>query len=136
MVIKDKILPGRPKAGPEMQRVVEGWVVFRHTRDWQPPTDVYETADGTLVIQVEIAGMREAEFSLALGERMLVIRGVRGDPVAKRAYHQMEIRYGEFRTEVYLPWDVDVEKVEAVYEDGFLCISMPRTPARRVPVAE
>ena len=136
MVIKNKILSARPQAGPEMQRVVEGWVVFKHTRDWQPPTDVYETADGGLVIQVEIAGMREDAFSLALGERKLVIRGVRQDPVSKRAYHQMEIRYGEFRTEVYLPWAVDSEKVEAVYEDGFLCISLPRMPAHRVPVAE
>ncbi|HIE38374.1 MAG TPA: Hsp20/alpha crystallin family protein [Anaerolineales bacterium] len=122
------------RGGPEVQRLLqEGWAVFRQTRAWEPPTDVYENEDG-LVVQMEIAGMREEEFSITLGERLLVIEGVRRDPEPKRAYYQMEIRYGEFRAEVYLPWAVDPERVEATYEGGFLRLLIPRPPARRVQV--
>lgn len=124
----------RPQGGAEIQHLLrEGWVVLRQTRTWEPPTDVYENERG-LVVQVEIAGMREEDFSITLSERVLVIEGVRRDPEPKRAYHQMEIRYGAFRAEVYLPWTADPEEVEATYEAGFLKITLPRPPARRVPV--
>ena len=69
---------------------------------WRPPTDVYETEDA-IVVRVEIAGMREADFTVALVERSLLIRGVRQDLTERRAYYQMEIPFGEFSTEVELP---------------------------------
>ena len=89
----DMIVPGR-------------WVVVRHTNAWRPPTDVYET-DEAVVVRAEVAGMKEADFSVSLTDRILVITGVRHDPSPKVVYHQMEVRYGEFRTEVYLHWAVE-----------------------------
>lgn len=131
-VVRAELLP----AGPDVQRLLrEGWVVFRHVRAWEPPTDVYEN-EGGLVVQVEIAGLREDDFSITLSERVLVIEGTRRDPEPKRAYHQIEIRYGEFRAEVYLPWSVDPDRVEATYESGFLRVLLPRPPAHRVPVVD
>ncbi len=113
----------------------EGWIVYRHTCAWQPPTDVYED-DAGLVVQVEIAGMRSEDFSISLAGQMLVVAGVRTDSASKQMYHQMEIRFGEFRAEVYLPWSVEPEDVEASYEDGFLKVCLPRPMAQRVPVVE
>jgi len=135
MVVKKRIVQARGVQGRhEVQRLLrEGWIVFRHVRPWEPPTDVYENDRG-LVVQMEIAGMREEDFSISLGERLLVIAGVRRDPEPKRTYHQMEIPYGEFRAEVYLPWAVDAEQVEAIYENGFLRVILPRSPVHRVPV--
>ena len=46
---------------------------------WQPPTDVYET-EKSIVIQVEIAGMHDSEFTIALEKRVLSISGVRQSP--------------------------------------------------------
>nr|HID13610.1 Hsp20/alpha crystallin family protein [Anaerolineae bacterium] len=117
------------------QLLGEGWVVCRHTCAWQPPTDVYENDEG-LVVQVEVAGMRSEDFSISLTGRTLVIAGTRTDAAAKQTYHQMEIRFGEFRTEVYLPWPVEPEDVEASYEEGFLKVHLPRPRAQRVPVVE
>jgi HSP20 family protein len=137
MAIKNRIVSGQwLEAGNDVRRLLrKGWVVFRHTREWEPPTDVYEKEEG-LVVQVEIAGMREEDFSITLGERMLVIEGVRHDPEPKRGYYQMEIRYGEFRAEVYLPWPVDPDQVEATYQAGFLRVFLPRPPAHRVAVVD
>jgi len=113
----------------------EGWVVCRHTCAWQPPTDVYED-DAGLVVQVEVAGMRSEDFSISLAGQTLVIAGTRTDSASKQTYHQMEIRFGEFRAEVYLPWLVESEGVEASYDEGFLKVRLPRPRTQRVQVVE
>jgi HSP20 family protein len=113
----------------------EGWVVCRHICAWRPPTDVYENGDG-LVVRVEVAGMRSEDFTISLAERTLVVAGTRVDPAPKQTYHQMEIRFGEFRAEVHLPWHVEPEDVEACYQEGFLTVHLPRPTSQRVPVVE
>ena len=78
------------------------WRLAMRPHVWRPPTDVYETEEA-IVVRVEIAGMREQDFTVALDDRTLTIRGVRSDPTERRAFYQMEIPFGEFSTEVELP---------------------------------
>jgi HSP20 family molecular chaperone IbpA len=94
---------------------------------------VYET-DDSAVIMVEIAGLNEGEYDIALTGRTLTITGERRDPAEKLAYQQMEIRYGRFRTQVYLPWAIDALHTEAQYENGFITVSLRKAQARRIPV--
>lgn len=119
-------------SGPETHKVLEGWNM-RHMQVWEPPTDVYESDTG-LVVRVEIAGVREEDLSITVSNRLLTISGQRQDLDVKQAFYQMEIRYGEFSTEIYLPWAVDPEQVRAAYEAGFLRVVVPRPSAHRVPV--
>jgi HSP20 family protein len=102
---------------------------------WRPPTDAYETED-TLVVRVEIAGMRESDFLVTLEDQYLLIRGVRPDSAERKAYHQMEIPFGEFSTEVELPFPVVAERIEAVYRDGFLRVVLPKAQPHQVTVNE
>ena len=116
------------------------WLPLRRIKTWRPPTDVYET-DDRVVVKVEIAGMEEGDFTISLSDRSLTIAGVRHDPLAETegrtlSYQQMEIRYGEFKTEVYVPGAIVEEEIEATYEDGFLRVVLPKVKARKVPVAE
>jgi HSP20 family protein len=106
-------------------------ILSQHGRVWCPPTDVYETSD-CLVVKVEVAGMAEDDFALTFADRTLVIAGTRRDPAAKLGYHQMEILYGEFRTDVYVPEIVDVDGIEASYQDGFLLVTLPKSQPHRV----
>ncbi len=112
------------------------WIVCRHVCAWQPPTDVYEDDDG-IVIRIEVAGMQTEDFSVELTgtgmERQLVITGVREDRVSKRLYHQMEVRFGDFRTRTHVPWAVEAQDVEASYADGFLIVRLPK-PSQHLPV--
>jgi len=123
----------------EMDRLLEEalpsirWINVRRRRVWRPPTDVYET-DTHIVVKVEIAGMKEEDFRLSLSNRTLTIAGVRRDPAEKLTYQQMEILYGEFETQVYLPWPVEEDQVEATYEDGFLKIMLPKARAKRLVI--
>lgn len=97
---------------------------------WSPPTDVYEIEDG-YVVKVEIAGMREDNFEVAIENNILMISGHRPDLPERRAYHQMEIQFGKFEIAVGLPAPVDVENARALYEDGFLTINLPKINAKR-----
>ena len=107
--------------------------VFRHSHAWRPPTDLCETEEA-IVANIEIAGMREGQISVSISDKLLSVTGVRSGTAPKGAYHQMEIQYGEFLTEVRLPTSVDEEQIEASYADGFLTITMPKRKAFRVPV--
>ncbi len=93
---------------------------------WSPPTDLLES-DNACIVRVEIAGMREEDFEVALENDVLMIRGSRSDPSGRAAYHQMEIRFGKFATAVMLPCPVKVEQAQIVYRDGLLTISLPKS---------
>jgi HSP20 family molecular chaperone IbpA len=109
------------------------WRIISRPHAWRPPTDVYETEE-SIIIRVEVAGMQEADFTISLVERSLTIRGIRQDSSEKRAYHQMEIPFGEFNTEIELPYAVIADKVEATYRDGFLRISLPIAQPKHIKV--
>jgi HSP20 family protein len=109
------------------------WMLTRHGQVWRPPTDVYETDEG-IVVKVEVAGMSEDDFSIVFSEHTLVINGIRHDTSTKRGYYQMEIPYGQFRTEVYVTETIDPEDIEARYKNGFLLVTLPRRKARRVKI--
>jgi HSP20 family molecular chaperone IbpA len=100
---------------------------------WRPPTDVYET-EASLFVRVEIAGMREEDFTIQLDGRALSIRGARQDITERRAFYQMEIQYGEFSVEIELPVAVVPEKVEAVYANGILKIVLPKARSHHIRV--
>lgn len=108
----------------------------RHGSLYTPPTDVYET-DELIVVQIEIAGVRQSDLAVSLYDRRLIISGTRVDrgPIG-RAYHQMEVPFGDFRAEVELPLAVDESRVDAEYSDGFLRIRLPKQKPRRIDVAE
>ncbi len=109
------------------------WRTLSRLHAWRPPTDVYEVEDA-IIIRVEIAGMHETDFTISLVDRILTIRGVRQDTSERRAYHQMEIAFGEFNTEVELPYTILNEKVEATYRDGFLRIRLPIEQPKHIKV--
>jgi HSP20 family protein len=103
-----------------------------HT-SWIPPADLFETQNN-ITVRVEVAGMRDEDFSIELNGRNLIVRGTRNDISERRNYYQMEIQFGEFSLELTLPSPVDAQKVEAIYENGFLRIQLPKASPRRIPI--
>lgn len=101
------------------------WQVRVNPHVWSPPTDVYET-ETAYVVRMEIAGMRQQDFSVTVEHNFLTISGVRPDIPERRAYQQMELRFGEFRTVVTLPGPIDAAISGAEYEDGFLVVVLPK----------
>ncbi len=103
---------------------------------WVPPTDVYETED-EIVVQVEVAGVKQSDLAVSLQDRRLIITGTRSDHgPTQRAYHQMQVRFGDFGTEVELPAPIDESGIVASYVDGFLRIVLPKQKPRQIDVQE
>lgn len=92
---------------------------------WRPPTDVYETAE-QIVVVMEIAGVSEEDISVTLYSDLLVVEGRREEPLFFKtnmsACHQLGIKYGDFRSETYVPVNVDHDTVSAEYQGGMLSI--------------
>jgi HSP20 family molecular chaperone IbpA len=109
------------------------WRMASRPHTWHPLTDVYETEDA-LIVRVEVAGVRETDFNITLTERSLQVRGVRSDTTERRAYHQLEIPFGEFSTELDLPFPILSDQIEAVYNDGFLRILLPKARPMHIKV--
>lgn len=97
---------------------------------WRPPTDVYECEDA-IVIKVEVSGLRAGEAEVIVQKTLVVIRGERRDysPHCKRAFHQMEVRYGKFERRVLIDIPFDRDAIACKYSDGFLEVVIPKKPA-------
>ena len=102
---------------------------------WSPPTDVYE-ADDAYIVRVEMAGMRQSDFEITIEDGFLQISGTRPDVAERRAYQQMEIRFGRFSTSIGLPGPVDIDLSHAEYEDGFLTIHLPKARSNFAEIKE
>ncbi len=97
--------------------------------------EVYEVED-ELIVTVEIAGVTEDDLNVEIDESVLRIAGTRPFPEGsrRRVFHQTGIPYGDFEAEVFLPFAVALDDVEAAYENGMLHVHLPRArPTRIVP---
>jgi HSP20 family protein len=112
-----------------------GWQVQVRAGLWSPPTDVYET-ENNYVVRVEIAGMRDEDFEITIENNFLMISGSRPDIPERRAYQQMEIRFGKFETVVGIPGPLDFESSHADYKEGFLTVTMPKAKPNQIEIEE
>jgi HSP20 family protein len=100
---------------------------------WNPPTDVFETEEN-FIVRVEIAGMKDADFEVAIEKHVLTISGNRSEPSERRAYRQMEIRFGKFEIAVEISVPVEIERSVAEYKDGFLVVQLPKLSPKHIEV--
>jgi HSP20 family protein len=109
------------------------WRLIVRTPAWRPPTDVFETEEA-FVVRVEIAGMKEDDFLIELDQNTISIHGARSDWPERRAYHQMEIYFGEFGIQMELPGPVIASQVRADYQEGFLRVTLPKARPLQVRI--
>ncbi|MDH3943392.1 MAG: Hsp20/alpha crystallin family protein [Anaerolineae bacterium] len=125
-----------PRGEGAQPRFVITALVHRSTNRinvWQPPTDYFELAN-EYIVRVEIAGMENAEFKISYEEKALMIQGKRKEISETGAFRQMEIRFGDFVSYVEMAGPVDVDGIQAEYEDGFLTVTMPKLKPSRIDI--
>jgi HSP20 family protein len=111
--------------------------VLTATRLWRPPTDVFET-ETQVVVLMEIAGMKQKDLNVSLIDNVLVIKGDRQEKTLahKTFYRNMEINYGMFERNIYLPEFIDPDSVKAEYKEGFLEIRLEKKEGKRSKAKE
>jgi HSP20 family protein len=99
---------------------------------WQPPVDLYETADA-YVLTAEIPGVDRDDIDIQTGEGRLTLSGMRRErPMACEQFHRIERGHGSFQRTFQLPLPIDPAGVTADLKDGVLTIRCPKSdPATR-----
>jgi len=113
---------------------VANWRITVQPRLWQPPTDLIET-ESSFIVQVEIAGMQEKDFIVGYNKNLLVISGTRCEKYTDCVFHQMEIQNGEFFTSLRIPAPINKNAISAVYENGFLQITLPKSKTHKINIS-
>ncbi|MCF6148668.1 MAG: Hsp20/alpha crystallin family protein [Candidatus Kuenenia sp.] len=100
---------------------------FDASSPWKPPTDIYETPD-EIIVKMAIPGTKPQNVQVSFSKDTLTISGYRTDnsPHKKICFYQVEIRYGYFERNFYIPKPVDTNNIKASYTDGFLHIVLPK----------
>jgi HSP20 family protein len=89
------------------------------------PVDVYTTAE-EIVVTASLPGLLPEEVDISLEGDTLTIRGELRPPLGNVEYLFQERPYGPFSRALLLNVPVDVDKVEAVFENGVLTLTLPK----------
>jgi HSP20 family protein len=94
---------------------------------WVPAVDIKETEDAFL-ITADLPGFSVDDVEVTVENRVLTIRGERAFEEASEgeSYRRVERSYGTFTRSFNLPESVESDKVEAMFRDGVMSISLPR----------
>lgn len=102
-----------------------------------PALNVWEDED-QLYAEAELPGFSLDELEIYVTGNQLTIKGERRSPESEGGtWHRQERGYGKFARMVELPGELDGDKVSAVFKDGVLLITLPKTEAvkpRRIEV--
>lgn len=95
-----------------------------------PAMNVWTSSDGALVT-AELPGVQKEDIEITVVGQTLSLKGSRKVEELKEGYqyHRQERGYGNFTRSIELPFPVDAEKVEAVFDKGVLEITLPRSEA-------
>lgn len=93
--------------------------------------DVKEAEDSYL-IEADLPGVNRESIDLEYANNYLTISATRNDTLEENQdnYVRRERRYGEFKRSFYVD-DVEENKIDAVFNDGVLKITLPKQENRR-----
>jgi HSP20 family protein len=99
---------------------------------WHPALDVFET-EKTIVVRIELAGVRRDDLRVSVDGDRLHIRGVRRPQEDQhiQRLHQMEIAFGPFERTVRIGVPFERDQVSAHLENGYLSVTLPKRISER-----
>ncbi len=96
------------------------------------PLDVYEE-DDNLMIKASLPGIKAEDLHIEVHRDVLTISGQTQQETKRKEedYILNERHYGQFKRSVVLPYNVQVDQVEAEFEDGILTLILPKMVATK-----
>ena len=122
----------------EMNRMFDGF--FRgdltekasNLTSWIPAVDITEHEDG-YVVKVDLPGVSKDDVRITFESNVLTIRGEKKQEreANKENVHRIERSFGTFQRAFTLPTSVKYDRIDAVYKDGILAITLPKAEEAR-----
>lgn len=110
-------------------------ILNRHFDDMYPedtdslsmPLELKDKKD-TYEVKAELPGVKKEDLDIDLNNHYLTIKAKKIEEKEENedSYKKSEFNYGEFSRSVYLPQEVDVEKIDAKLEHGILKLNIPK----------
>jgi len=96
--------------------------------DWSPAVDVSED-DKEYTITADLPNIDKKDVKVTQDDGMLTISGERRREAEerKKTWHRVERSYGNYVRSFQLPDEVDHKKIDAVFKNGVLKISLPKS---------
>lgn len=91
------------------------------------PVDIYDSGE-SIVVSASIPGIKPEDIDISITGDTLTIKGETKfeEKVEKANYIRQERRFGRFERSLSLPTQVQSDKVEAVFENGVLNLTLPK----------
>ncbi|GMQ78584.1 MAG: hypothetical protein BMS9Abin02_1103 [Anaerolineae bacterium] len=85
--------------------------------------------DDAYIVKASLPGIKPDDLDISITDNILTIKGEVKDEetISEKHYRLRERHYGAFTRTITLPTTVDVDAVEATYEDGVLTLNAPKT---------
>ena len=107
------------------------------------PVDVYEK-DDQLVVQAFVPGLRAEHLDIQIEDGVVSISGqfptlYDTDEAGGFAWYARELRGGQFRRSITLPYAVDWDNANATVADGILTLQLPKAAEakpRRIQISD
>lgn len=90
------------------------------------PIDVYTTTS-EIVIIAAVPGLSAEEVEVILEDETLTIRGELPSPLENVEYIFQERLYGRFSRALTLNVPIDVDNIEATFDNGLLILTLPKS---------
>ena len=92
-----------------------------------PPINLWISEHGAK-IEAEVPGIESKDIDILVMAESLTLKGNRQQEESNSGsvYHRQERGFGSFARTIELPFKIEVDKVEAEFSKGILCISLPR----------
>ena len=95
---------------------------------FSPRTDIKES-DKDFRVSAEMPGIDHKDIDVSIHNGILTISGEKKVEKEEKStdYHHVERSYGCFSRSISLPDYVNTDKIEAMYKNGVLTVSLPKT---------
>ena len=93
-----------------------------------PAVDIVEKDTG-YTVTTELPGVAEGDIDVKFSDGMLTITGEKREEKEekKKDYFLSERRYGSFKRSFRVSDGIDADKIEAIFKNGVLTVTLPKT---------
>lgn len=88
--------------------------------------------DGNVYAKLVVPGIQREDINVSIQNNVLAVSGKKVKPKIDGKLYRGHCWYGEFSREIAIDKDVDVDNVEAQYENGILTIIMPKRQKKSI----